>query len=355
MGLGGYPDVTLAQAREQARQARNLVSEGKDPILLREQAQSALLAERAKALTFEEAARRFIEAKAPEWTNGKHSAQWTSTLEAYAFPEFGKVLVRDVGQDHVLRALEAIWITKTETASRVRGRIEAVLDWARARGLRDGENPARWRGHLDKLLPKPGKVAKVQHHPAMLATEVPSFYEQLRHKQGQSAAALRLLILTAVRSGELRGATWAEFDLDARVWTIPASRMKAKKTHRVPLSDAAVALLREQTKLEGCNLVFPGKQGRPLSDMALTAVMRAFELDAVPHGFRSTFRDWVSDHTTFPGELAEQALAHAISSKVEAAYRRGEQLEKRRELMQAWSDVVTGQQRTRRGALRRVA
>ncbi|WP_347232074.1 site-specific integrase [Hydrogenophaga sp. NH-16] len=229
---------------------------------------------------------------------------------------------------------------KTETATRVRGRIEAVLDWAAARKYRSGENPARWRGHLDKLLPNPSKVAKVEHYKALSIDAAPQFMVELRARDGIAPKALEYLILTAARSGEVRGATWQEIDMQARIWTVPASRMKAGREHRVPLSDAAIKLLKGMPKIKGVEYLFPGSREMPLSDMSLIAIMRRMKVDAVPHGFRSTFRDWAGDRTHFPRDLIEQALAHAIPNQVEAAYRRSDALEKRRELMQRWADYL---------------
>lgn len=346
MGLGGYPAVTLAQAREKARTARDSIDGGNDPILVRQQAKSALRAAQASAITFAEAARRFIDAKSDEWRNGKHRTQWENTLETYAFPIMGKLLVQDVRQSHVLAVLEPIWKDKTETASRLRGRIESVLDWATARHYRTGENPARWRGHLDHILAKPTKIAKVKHHRALPVDDVAAFMADLRKREGTAARALELAILTATRSSEVRGATWAEIDLDAATWTIPASRMKAGKEHRVALSDPALKLLRALPRFEGTDLVFPSSKGKQLSDMTLTAVMRRMNVDAVPHGFRSTFRDWVSERTNYPHELAEMALAHTIGNKVEAAYRRGDMLEKRRQMMRDWAKFCEAPQTT---------
>jgi integrase len=249
----------------------------------------------------------------------------------------GELLVRDVGVAHVLAVLEPIWHTKTETASRVRGRVEAVLDWATARSYRSGENPARWKGHLDKLLPARAKVAKVEHHTALPIEDVASFMVELRKQEGSGAKALEFAVLTAARSGEVRGAMWDEIDLRGAVWTIPADRMKAEREHRVPLSDAAVALLRSLPREAEQDLVFQAPRGGPLSDMTLTAVLRRMKVDAVPHGFRSTFRDWAAERTNYPRDVAEMALAHAIDSKVEAAYRRGDLFDKRRRMMADWS------------------
>lgn len=341
MGLGAYPGVTLAQAREKARQARERIEQGFDPVHERQRAKSLLRAEQTSAVTFEQAARALIESKAPEWRNAKHASQWTATLEKYAFPVIGQLHVKDVQQVHILQILEPLWHTRTETASRLRGRIEAVLDWARARGHRDGENPARWRGHLDKLLAKPSKVARVEHHPAIPLDDAHTFYAALQQREGMAARALEFALLTAARSGEVRGATWAEIDLDSALWTIPATRMKAGREHLVPLSEQALQLLRDLPRVEGSDFVFPGTRGSKLSDMSLSAVMRRMCLDAVPHGLRSTFRDWCGERTAYPRDLAEAALAHTIASKSEAAYKRLTMVERRRPMMDAWAKFLS--------------
>jgi integrase len=337
MGLGGYPAVTLAQARELARAAREKVKAGIDPIEEGRAARSAQAATRAAALTFEQCAGKYFEANKSAWKSAIHARQWRNSLEQHAFPVMGKLLVRDVVLSHVLAALEPIWQTKTETASRLRGRIETVLAWATVRKYRSGDNPAQWRGHLDKLLPKPGKVAKVEHHAAVPVGSVGAFLASLRVAEGLGARALEFVILTATRSGEVRGATWAEIDTAAKVWTIPAERMKAGKEHRVPLSDAALALLERLPRMAGTEVVFPGTKGQPLSDMTLSAVMRRMEVDAVPHGFRSTFRDWAGERTNHPREVIEHAMAHQLKDKAEAAYQRGDLFEKRRRLMADWA------------------
>jgi len=342
MGLGGFPGVTLAGAKEKAREARAKIDQGIDPILERERALSALRAEQAKSMTFEAACLALIDAKSDEWRNAKHRAQWSASLEAYAYPLIGKLQVGDIGQAHVLNVLQPIWKDKTETANRLRGRIEQVLDWARVRGFREGENPARWRGHLDKLLPAPTKIARVVHHRALAIDAMPGFMADLHQRKGISPRALEFLVLTAARSGEVRGATWTEIDMDAAVWTVPAERMKAHKEHRVPLSPQALALLSDLPRIEGNELVFPAPRGGVLSDMTLTAVMRRMELDAVPHGMRSTFRDWAAERTNYPREVAEMALAHTIGNAVEAAYRRGDLFAKRAEMMGAWSLFCLG-------------
>lgn len=337
MGLGGYPAVTLAQAREKAREARDKIDRGIDPIGERRAAQSALRAARGVEISFEKAAQQFIDAKSAEWRNTKHRGQWEATLSTYAFPIIGNLQARDVALPHVVRILEPIWTTKTETAVRLRGRIESILDWASVRGFRHGDNPARWKGHLDKLLPKPGKVAKVEHHPAMPVDQVAAFLADLRERGGMAARALEFLVLTAARSGEVRGARWQEIDLVNAVWQVPAERMKAGQEHRVPLSDPALALVHALPRMDGTDLVFPAPRGGVLSDMTLTAVMRRMELEAVPHGFRSTFRDWAAERTNYSREVAEMVLAHALESKVEAAYRRGDLFEKRRRMMAEWA------------------
>lgn len=343
MGLGGYPDVPLAQAREKARQARDAVESGVDPIAHRKSAASELRAQQLSEKTFKQAATAYIEAHGDSWRNSKHRAQWTSTLDTYVYPLIGDLHVKDVMQDHVMKVLEPIWKTKNETASRVRGRVESVLDWATVRGYRNGDNPARWKGHLDHLLPAPSKVRKVEHRRALPFAEMPDFMKQLRSKDGIAARALEFAILTAARSGEVRGATWNEIDLKDKIWTVPASRMKANKEHRVPLSDAAVDLLKKLPKLEDSEIVFFGPRETALSDMALTAVVRRIGVDAVPHGFRSTFRDWAGEATNYPRELAEHALAHTLDNKVEAAYRRGDALEKRRTMMNEWTAFCCGE------------
>ncbi len=337
VGLGGYPSVSLAHARERAREAREQVWRGIDPVEERRAAVAALVAAQS-ALTFDEAAKRFLANKVAEFRNDKHAAQWKSTLKTYASPLIGAMPVDQVGLTDITDILTPIWTTKTETAKRVRGRIEAVLDWATVTGHRSGDNPARWRGNLDSVQASPNKVAKKQHFAALPYTDVPAFLIDLRQREGMAARALEFTILTAARSGETRGATWREIDLDAGIWTIPGERMKAGREHRVPLTDAALAILRALPRLEPDNpdsTVFFAPRGGQLSDMTLTAVMRRMKVDATVHGFRSTFRDWAADQTSFPREVAEQALAHTLQG-VEAAYRRSDLFEKRRNLMDAW-------------------
>mgnify|MGYP000891910219 CR=1 FL=1 len=341
MGLGSYPAVSLAAARESARQAHALIRSGEDPIQERLSSRKAKTAATTKSLTFRQAAAQYIAAHEGTWTNNKHYQQWVNTIATYADPVIGSLHVGEIEQLHIMQILDPIWRTKTETALRLRGRIEQVLNWAAVQGHRQGPNPARWRNHLDLLLPAPERISPVKHHPAVSIREARDVYAQICKAQGNGSLALQLQILTAVRSGEARGALWSEIDFEAKVWTIPAQRMKAKVEHRVPLPDQAVELLMKQPRIVGTDLVFPSSTMRPLSDMTLTAVMRRLKRDEVPHGWRSTFRDWVGERTEYPGELAEKALAHSVGSKVEQAYRRGDMLNKRRPLMQDWSDFLT--------------
>ncbi|MBF4014840.1 integrase arm-type DNA-binding domain-containing protein [Burkholderia pseudomallei] len=342
IGLGAYPGVSLKDAQEKAQAMRDKIAAGVDPVLERKEAASHLRAEQATEITFEEAARRFIRAKSPEWSNLKHAEQWESSLREYAHPVIGRLHVRHVTRPHIVEILEPIWTTKTETASRVRGRIESVLDWARVKGLRDeGVNPAAWRGNLDKVLSAPKKTKRVRHHPALPIEQMGAFMVTLRAAEGISARCLEFAILTAARSGEARGARWPEIDLQKAVWSVPAERMKGKKEHRVPLSPPAVALLKSLTRAPDNDLLFPGpRSGAPLSDMSLLAIMRRHKLDATPHGFRSTFRDWAGEYTNYPRELAEVALAHLKRDATEAAYWRGDVLEKRRRMMKDWAEFI---------------
>ena len=337
MGLGGFPEVPLARAKEKARSAKDSIAQGVDPIAQRTAVASSLRAQQATQKTFEEAAQAYIEAHGDSWKNPKHRAQWSATLKTYAYPHMGLLQVNDITQEHVLMVLEPIWKTKTETATRLRGRIESVLDWATVRKYRTGENPARWKGHLDKLLPAPGKIKKIEHHRALPFDQMAEFMSQLKVKEGLPARALEFAIFCAARSGEVRGAKWEEMDLEAGVWTVPAERMKAGREHRVPLSPSAKRILLAVPKNAESPLVFPAPNRRPLSDMALTAVLRRMNVDAVPHGFRSTFRDWAGEVSNYPRDIAEQALAHVLENKVEAAYRRGDALEKRRKMMTDWA------------------
>lgn len=343
MGLGSYPAVSLAEAREQARLARSQIRAGIDPIEQRSSARETVVAAAAKSLTFAQAAEKFIAAHEDGWSNAKHRLQWVSTLGTYANPVIGQLPVAAIEQRHILQILDPIWRTKTETASRLRGRIEQVLNWAKVQGLREGPNPARWRDHLDLLLPAPEKVSPVKHLAAVPLSEARQVWQSISDSGGMGALALQLQILTAGRSGEARGARWSELDLVNAVWVIPKERMKAKREHRIPLPRQAVELLQQQPRIDDSDLVFPSSRNTPLSDMTLTAVMRRLKRSEVPHGWRSTFRDWVGDCTEYPSELAEIALAHAVGSKVEQAYRRGDMLEKRRSMMQEWADFLTTQ------------
>lgn len=336
IGLGGYPDVTLSEARDRARAARAQILKGIDPV----EAKRALRTSMIASPTFDWCAAQTIAAKRPEWKNAKHADQWESTIKAYASPEFGRLPVDAVQLSHVVGVLTPLWTTKTETATRLRARIEAVLAWATVSGYRTGDNPARWKGNLDALFAKPRKVTKVQHHRALPVDELHGFVAELRKRDGMAARALEFLILTATRSGEVRGARWSEVDLDGAVWTIPADRMKAGKEHRVPLTETAITLLRALPRMAGTDYVFPSASGGMLSDMSVSAVMRRMGVDAVPHGFRSTFRDWASERTAYPRDVAEMALAHAIGNKVEAAYRRGDLFAKRTHMMADWSRFI---------------
>ena len=363
-GLGPVRDVTLEQARKAAQQARAELRAGVDPIDAAAEAKATAAAEARRGITFDQCAKRYINAHREGWKNDKHVAQWENTLATYATPIIGKMGVHDIELQHVEAVLEPIWTEKNETASRVRGRIEAILDWATVGKLRTGDNPARWKGNLEHRLAKRGKVRKVRSHPALPLQDMHRFMVDLRGQEGVAARALEFLILTAARSNEVRGATWGEIDLDAAVWKVPADRMKMDRDHRVLLSNRAVALVKTQRRLKGVDLVFPSpKDAAALSDAALTALikrMHAAQAEAeqpgyvdpkqinrkglprvvVPHGFRSTFRDWVGERTFYPGDMAEMALAHRIDDKTEAAYRRGDMLAKRVKLMADWAKFI---------------
>jgi integrase len=329
MGLGSWPEVTLSMARDRALDAKRSIASGRDP--LNEKA-------KIKKLLFRDAAAAVIESKRNGWRNAKHAAQWTATLEHYAYPLLGDHDVRAITTENVIAVLSPIWTEKPETAGRVRQRIEAVLDYATAVGARQDANPARWRGHLDHLLARPSKIRSVVHHPALDWRKMPDLMAGLAERDGYGARALTFAILTAARSGEVRGASWSEIDLDRKVWTVPASRMKAGKEHRLPLSDAALAQLGEAG--ESTDLLFPGGRGlrTPMSDMTLAAVLKRLgRQDITVHGFRSSFRDWAGETTNFPREVIEAALAHRLKDKAEAAYARGDLLQKRRHLMDAWA------------------
>lgn len=346
IGLGAYPGVSLKDAHTKAQAMRDEIAAGVDPLMVKKEAASRLRASQASEITFEDAATRYIKSVAPTWRNTKHGDQWTNTIVEYANPVIGKMMLRHVARPHVMQILEPIWITKTETASRLRGRLEAILDWGRVGGFRDeGPNPAAWRGNLDKLLPAPKKTKTVRNHPALPMEAMAKFMVTLRGVEGVSARCLEFTILTAARSGEARGARRAEIDVDKALWIVPAERMKAKKEHRVPLSPAALAIVKAMPEDPKKGLVFPSpRSGGVLSDMALLELMRRQKLDATPHGFRSTFRDWASEKTNYPRELAEVALAHIKSDATEAAYWRSDILEKRRQIMNEWADFITKEQ-----------
>lgn len=349
IGLGGYPDVTLAQARERARADRELIRTGVDPVEQRRHARADMRTKRAKSVTFAEAARQCHAKRASEFRNAKHRAQWLATLETYAIPELGELPVADIELPHVMRVLEPIWHTKTETASRLRQRIEAVLSWAAVSGYRrTGDNPARWAGNLRELLARPTKIARREHHRALPWQDVPEFMAALRKREGMAARALEFTIFTAARSGEVRGATWDEIDLDAELWTVPGERMKSGRTHRVPLTPEALALLEALPRMAGGHYVFPAPRGGRLSDMSLAAVTKRMGVDCVPHGFRSTFKDWARSATRFADEVSELALAHVNSDATRSAYARDELLELRRKLMAAWAGYLTQAATSRR-------
>jgi integrase len=340
MGLGSAFTFTLAEAREKAQDCRRLVAAGRDPLVERdaERAKGKLAA--ASSITFKECTTGYLAAHRAAWRSAKHSEQWASSVATYAYPVLGALSVASIDTGLIMRVLQPLWAVKAETANRVRGRIESVLDWARVQGYREGENPARWRGHLALMLPKRSKVQRVQHHPALPYREIGQFMADLRQQNNTIAPALEFLILTATRMGEARGARWAEIDWGQALWVIPAERTKGHREHRVTLSSAAMAVLEKQRAMAQGDFVFPGlKPGTPLSASAMgwLLVERMGRRDIVVHGFRSTFRDWAAEQTAFPREVAEMALGHAVGSQVEAAYRRGDLREKRRKLMEAWA------------------
>jgi integrase len=361
LGIGPLDTVSLAAARAAARECREQLLAGLDPVEQRQAQRAATALVEAKAITFDACRDAYIAAHRAGWRNAKHAQQWTNTLTTYVTPVFGHMSVAAIDTGLVLKVLEPIWATKSETASRVRGRIEAILDWARVRGYRTGENPARWRGHLDKLLPAKSKVHKVEHHPALPYGRLGAFLDDLRKREGIAAKALQFTILTAARSDETISMRWDEIDMAAKLWTVPPERMKGEREHRVPLTEPALAILRDMMPAGpesiGRKYVFRGaKPGRPLSNMAMLELIRRMNAerevvglakwtdpkqgnsDVVPHGFRSTFRDWAAERTNFPREVAEAALAHIDGDETERAYQRGDLFEKRRRLMTAWAD-----------------
>ena len=343
LGIGSATAVSLAEARRLAAEARNLMAQGIDPIDRKREEEAAR--KKLTAPTFEEVSRAYIKDQAPGWRDPRAVDIWTSSLTRFAFPVCGARQVNAVDTDDVLAIIRPLWLGMTETASRLRGRIERILDYARTSGWREGENPARWKGHLAAILPKPAAVAKVKHHAAVPRQDLPAVMDALSRAGGIAAYAVRFVCLTAARSGEVRSAVWSEIDLDAKVWPIPKEKMKAGREHRVPLSDGALTILRELLPLRDAgngDLVFPGqKTGKPLSDVALSKALHlaAGTKDVTVHGLRSTFRDWAAEETDYPREVAEMALAHAIGDKVEAAYRRGDLFEKRREMIKQWTTI----------------
>jgi len=345
MGLGPVRDVTLAEAREAAREARRLRRAGIDPIDAKRERKAAALLDAGKTITFSQCAAAYIENHRASWSNHKHAAQWEATLRTYAYPVFGNLPVAAVDTGLVVKVLDPIWSEKPETASRLRGRIEAVLDFATVRGHRAGENPARWKGHLKEALPATSKVRRVRHHAALAYDEIGAFMVDLRQREGGAAAALEFAILTAARTGEVIGARWSEIDMTQDTWTIPEERMKARVEHRIPLSKQALAVLRRAETQKVNDVVFFGqKPGRGLSNMALLMTLRRMgREDLTAHGFRSTFRDWAAERTGVTPEVAEAALAHTVGNKVEAAYRRSDLFEKRRVLMQQWGSFCDQQ------------
>jgi integrase len=344
MGLGSVAAFTLAEARNRAKVARQQLADGLDPIEERRKALEAAKLEAARAITFEEAADRYIKTHRAGWKNEKHAEQWANTLSTYAFPVLGSLPVAGIETSLVTQVLEPIWLTKSETASRVRGRIERILDWARVQGMRQGENPARWRGHLDKLLPARSKVRAVRHQPALPWQQIPAFMGELRQRTDISSRALEFTCLTCARTGETIGATWPEIDLDGKLWIVPAERMKGGLEHRVPLSDRAVEILKGLPRERGNDHAFIGAvKGQGLSNMSMLELMRGMGLkDAngevcVPHGLRSTFRDWAGESTGFPHDILEACLAHKRKDRTHASYQRGDLLQKRRKVMESWA------------------
>jgi integrase len=331
IGLGSYPAITLSVARERALEAKDKIRQGIDPIADKRARRSVI------EWTFDRCASEYIALHRAGWKNAKHAQQWENTLATYASPEFGSKHVREIGISEVLSAIQPHWLTKNETMVRLRNRIELVLSWAAVKGYRAKENPAAWRGNLDSVLPKPSKVNKRQAHKALPYAQINAFVSKLALSDGMSAKCLHFLILTATRSNEARGAQWSEIDIQSRTWTIPAERMKADREHRIPLSAPAIELLEALPRFEGNDNVFQGRANKPLSDMSLTLHMRRMAVDAVPHGFRSTFIDWAAERTNYPPELREMALAHKIANQTQAAYQRGDMFERRRALMNDWA------------------
>jgi integrase len=348
MGLGSLQDVTLAHAREKAAEARQQRQRGADPISARDSQRAQERLRKAQTTTFRDCAEQLIAAHEIGWRNAKHRAQWQSTLETYAYPILGDLPVAEIDTSIVHKVLQQpvrddtgkkapLWNVRTETASRLRGRMEAVLSWAKAQGMRAGENPAQWRGHLDHLLPARSKVRRVEHHPALPYRELPAFMLKLRGRDSITARALEFTILCAARTSEVLSCCFDEIDLPHRIWTVPGIRMKGGLEHRVPLSDRACHILGDMAVVRTSDFVFPGgRRGRPFSNMALLMLLRELHPGITVHGFRSTFKDWCAEQTNYPNFVSEAALAHVVADKVEAAYRRGDLIERRRSLMEAW-------------------
>jgi integrase len=345
MGIGSLNSVGLPEARQSAETQRGLLAQGVDPITARKEEIARKAAEAARTVTFAQCAASYVESHKAGWRNDKHAGQWRYTLETYAGPVLGALPVQEVDPGLVLKILQPIWTTKPETASRLRGRIENVLDWARVRGYRQGDNPARWKGQLQQLLPTLSKKGRVKHHKAMPFAEVAEFITRMRGIAGVPARCLEFTILTVARTGEAIKAKADEFDLERATWTVPASRMKAKKEHRVPLPPRAVAIVREMLDCGGDFVFSALKHTRHISNMAMLKLLDRMQVDVTVHGFRSSFRDWAAERTNFQHELCEMALAHTIPNAAEAAYRRGDLFAKRRKLMEAWADYLAKPQR----------
>jgi integrase len=347
MGLGSLHTVSLAEARMLATECRKLLLRKIDPIVARDAEHARQALEVARSMTFSECATAYIKAHRSSWKNAKHADQWTNTIHTYCKPMMGNIPVQAIDTTLVMAVLEPIWTEKAETASRLRGRMESILDWATVSGYRQGDNPARWRGHLDHLLPSLKKKLRIKHHAALPFEQMGEFMTILRAQEGLAAKALEFLILTAARTGETIGARWDEMDLEAEVWTIPASRMKASVEHRVPLSQRAMQIIRTVEKIRQSDYVFPGqKEGKSLTNMAMLELLKRMgKTDLTVHGFRSSFRDWASEKTGFSRDVCEMALAHTIPNQAEAAYRRGDLIEKRRSLMEEWSEYCVNKKR----------
>ena len=351
MGLGATHTVSLAEGREAAKEARKLTRKEIDPVEAEKAERASRKAEAAKMVTFKECADAYVKANRAGWKNAKHAAQWKATFEetrrgSLIFPAATEAIndlpVSAIDTGLVLKVLEPLWTKTPESASRIRGRVESVLAWATVRGFRTGDNPAAWGNHLDQILPARNKVAPVEHHDAIPYAELPAFMAALRAKPGISARALEFTILTAARTGEVIGARWSEFDIQGKLWTIPADRMKAGREHRVPLSARALKLLADLPR-DGEFILPGGRAGKPLSNMAMLELLRGMRgQGSTVHGFRSSFRDWAAERTNFPREVAEHALAHSLPDKVEAAYRRGDLVDKRRLMMDAWANYCAG-------------